>query len=64
MSRGRLLVARVDDGDALVETAVVDRQDMAAAEREHVADPGLLQGAGDQLSTRQIGHVTTRRTLA
>src|SRR5213080_3764811 len=33
--RRGLLVAHVDDADALVEAAVVDRHDVPAAEREH-----------------------------
>ena len=53
---GRLLVAHVDDPDALGEAAVVDRQDVAAAQGEEVADAGLREGSGDQLPARQIGH--------
>jgi hypothetical protein len=61
---GRLLVAGVDDADAFVEAAVVDRQDVAAAQGEDVVDPGLLQSPGDQLPARQLGHVAVRRTVS
>ncbi len=35
----RLLVSHIDDADPFVETAVVDRLDAPAAEREKVLDP-------------------------
>jgi hypothetical protein len=54
---GRLLVTHVDDADAFAETAVVDRQDVAAAQREDVPHARLPQRSGDQLSARQVGHV-------
>ena len=61
---GRLLVAHVDDTDPFGEAAVVDRQDVAAAESEDVAHAGLPQGSGDQLPTRQVGHVIVGRPLS
>ena len=47
-----LLVADVDDLDALVDAAVVDVDDVAAAEREDRVDPLGLQGLGDQVAAR------------
>ena len=55
---GRLLVAEVDDPDAFGEAAVVDRQDVPAAQREHVAHASLPQRARDEFATRQIAHIT------
>jgi hypothetical protein len=53
---GRLFVAHVHDGDPFVEAAVVDGQDVAAAEGEDVADARLRQGARDQMPAREIRH--------
>ena len=61
---GGLLVAHVDDPDALGEAAVVDRQDVAAAQCEDVAHTGPAQGPGDQLPARQVGHREVRRLLS
>ena len=49
--RRRLLVAHVDDADALVEAAVVDRHDVPAAEREDVRHALLLERARDDPSS-------------
>ena len=46
--RRRLLVAHVDDVDALVAAAVVDREQVAAREREQLAHAVRLQAPGDQ----------------
>src|SRR5260370_847970 len=46
----RLLVADVDDSDAVLCGACEDRPDVAAVEREQVADPRALQGERDQLA--------------
>ncbi len=46
---GRLLVAHVDDLDALVDAAVVEGHDVAAAEREDTLDAGLLERLGREL---------------
>jgi hypothetical protein len=54
--RAGLVVAHVDDSDALAEAAVVDRQDVATAEREEVAHAGLLERPRDQLPAGQISH--------
>src|SRR3954468_10227875 len=48
--RGDLLVADVDDLDALVDAAVVDVDDVAAAEGVDHVDPLCLQGLGDQVA--------------
>src|SRR4051812_48803573 len=49
---GDLLVADVDDLDALVDAAVVDVDDVAATEGVDDVDPLCLQGLGDQVATR------------
>ena len=49
--RGRRLVAGVDDLDALVAAALVDREQVAAGEREEVADAARLQRLGDDSPT-------------
>ena len=46
--RGGLLVADVDDVDALLAAAVVDREQVAAREREQLGHAVGLQPAGDQ----------------
>src|SRR5919202_2376486 len=47
---GDLLVADVDDLDALVDAAVVDVDDVAAAEGVDHVDPLGLQGLGDEVA--------------
>jgi len=47
--RGNLLVTHVDDADALIDTPVVDVDDVAATEREDRVDAFVLQGLGDQV---------------
>jgi hypothetical protein len=42
-------VAHVDDADALVDAAVVDVDDVPAAQREDGVDPFVLQRAGHQV---------------
>jgi len=54
--RRRLLVADVDDADPVPEAGVVDRQDVAAAEREDRADALAGEDARDQLAPGQVGH--------
>ena len=48
----RLLVADIDDPDALVEAAVIDIDDVAAAQGEDGVDALALEGLGDELSAR------------
>ena len=54
--RRRLLVADVDHPDAVAEAGVVDRQDVAAAEREDRAHALAGEDAGHQLAPGQVGH--------
>ena len=56
--RRRLLVADVDHPDAVTEAGVVDRQDVAAAEREDGADALAGENARDQLPSGQVRHAT------
>src|SRR5208282_1962407 len=48
--RGDLLVAHVDDADALVHAAVVDVDDVAAAQREDRVDTLVLERPGHQVA--------------
>ena len=48
--RGDLLVAHVDDANALIDAAVVDVDDVAAAKREDRVDAFVLQRLGDQMA--------------
>ena len=50
--RGDLLVPHVDDADALIDAAVIDVDDVAAAEREDRIDAFVLQRLGDQVTAR------------
>ena len=50
---GGLLVAHVDDLDALVEAAVVEGHDVAARKREDDLDAGLLESLRRELSAVQ-----------
>ena len=67
--RGDLLMADVDDLDALVDAAVVDVDDVAAAEREDRVDALGLQRLGDQVAAgdrfrcrvRWLGHSGSSR---
>jgi len=60
-------MAYIDDLDAFVDTAVVERHDMAAGEREDDFDAGLLEGLGGELSAvdgligRLIGPLISHR---
>ena len=45
-----LLVAHVHDADAFVDAAVVDVDDVAAAQGEDGVHPLALEGAGDEMS--------------
>ena len=45
---GSRLVADVDDVDALLAAAVVDREQVAAGQREQLRDPVGGEAAGDQ----------------
>ncbi len=49
---GDLLVADVDDADPLVEAAIVDVDDVSAAQREDRVHALVLQRLGDQMSAR------------
>ena len=49
--RRDLLMAHIDDLDALVDASVVDVDDVAAAQREDGIDALALQGAGDEVTT-------------
>ena len=51
--RGRLLVAHVDEVDALVAAAVVDREEVPAREREQLGDAVRLQGARPRAGRRE-----------
>ena len=50
--RGHLLVAYVDDLDTLVDTSVIDIDNVAAGNGEDVLDAFLLQHLGDDLAAR------------
>ncbi len=53
--RGGLLVADVDDVDALLAAAVVDREEVAAREREQLRHAVGLQPPGDQPPAVELG---------
>ena len=55
---GGLLVADVDDADAFVDAAVVDVDDVAAAQGEDRVDALGLEGLGDQMAAGYHGAVT------
>ena len=59
---GGLLVADVDDADALVDAAVVDVDDVAAAEGEDRADALRLEGPGHQVAAARV--CSSRLTLS
>ncbi len=48
---GGLLMAHVDDADAFVDAAVIDVDDVAAAQGEDGVDTLVLQRLGDQMAT-------------
>jgi hypothetical protein len=52
----RLLVPHVDDADAVVETAVVNRLDVPAAEREEVRDPVPRERLGNEPTAMNLRH--------
>jgi len=54
----RLLVPHVDDLDAVSEAAIVDRQDVAAAEREDDGHALAGEDARDQLAPGRVRHAT------
>src|SRR5207245_8754715 len=54
--RRRLLVPHVNDADALVETAVVDVNNVSSAEGENGLDTFGLQGFRHQMATTNLGH--------
>jgi hypothetical protein len=56
-------VADVDDVDALLPAAVVDREEMPAGEREELGDPGGLQAPGDQPAAVDRLALSRRRGL-
>ena len=58
---GRLLVADVDDLDALLLAAVVDREQVAAREREEVIDAPRAQGARHEAAAVDGGLLAGRR---
>ena len=47
-----LLVAHIDDADALVDAAVIDVDDVAAAQREDGVDAFVLERFGDKVAAR------------
>ena len=47
---GRLFVPHVDDADAFVDAAVVERHDVTARKSKDNLDPGILQCLGRKLS--------------
>ncbi len=53
--RRHLLVAHVDDAYALVEAAVVNVDDVTAAQREHGVDALALESLGHEVSSRDQG---------
>ena len=59
--RRDLLVADVDDPDALVEAAVVDVDDVAAAQREDRVDALVLERLGREMAARDDVGVGARR---
>jgi hypothetical protein len=52
----RLLVSRVDHANALVDAAVVNRLNVAAAQREHVRDAVAPQSLSNQAPTMSLCH--------
>src|SRR4029077_16496220 len=48
--RRYLLVAHIDDADALIDATVIDVDDVATAEREDGIDALVLQRPGDQMT--------------
>ena len=65
--RRGLLVAHVDDADALVQAAVVDVDDVAAAQREDCVDPFRLERLGDQVAARNdvgVGALALQRVFS
>jgi hypothetical protein len=50
--RRDLLVAHVDDTNPLVDAAIVDIDDMTAAQREDRIDPFVFQRPRDQMAAR------------
>ena len=56
-----LLVAHVDDLDPLVQAAVVDVDDMSAAQREDGLDALVLERLGDQVAARDLRARVGRR---
>ena len=52
--RGARLVAHIDDVDALLAAAVVDREQVAARQREELRDPVGGESAGDQAAPVQL----------
>ena len=61
---GGLLVAHVDDADALVEAAVVDGLDVAAAEREEVRRAVALERLGDEPAAVDHAHGGSQATVS
>ena len=55
---GGLLMPEVDDGDVVVQAAVVDRRDVAAAEGVDGADALGRQRAGDEFAAVSVGHIS------
>ena len=64
---GHLFVVHVDDLDAFIQAAVVDVDDVAAAQGEYDVHALVLEGLGDQVAARnfllgylQFGNLTRR----
>src|SRR6266568_7045404 len=63
--RRRLLVAHVDDADAVLLGPDEDRPDVAAVEREKVADAGALERQHDQLAgVGRVAHLADAHGIA
>jgi hypothetical protein len=48
--RGHLLVPDVDDADPFIDAAIIDVDDVAAAQGENRVDPLVLERLGDQVA--------------
>ncbi len=57
--RRHLLVAHIDDADALIDAAVVDVDDVASTQREDGVHALVLERLGDQVSAGNHAGITT-----
>jgi hypothetical protein len=56
--RGDLLVAHIDDANTLVDAAVIDIDDVAAAQREDRIDTFILECLRDKVTAGCDAHLT------